>query len=460
MRYYRFKLGGGNNFLSLEDCPNLIASSLLLALLALTSSFWSVQPAMAAATGTKTMRLEDMPNGRVFNLGMYSFVKTADNEYMQTSNFTCPDGKYIAGKYVKCYEDETASECSSKDVDCSNGTISAVRSELEDGYTYTYQCNCKLGYQYHSDTHSCVFNECTGSQRYSDNEKACVAPQVTASEDICPSATGFLQEFTQEQCQALTPTTVSTIGQTACLMDERDGKIYAVRRYTSEISGNSYSQCWFAQNLAFGNCNNTNFPTSVQSSGTTGIVGTYGEHAYQGYCRASIGSAYDGYLYNWEAAMNNATARYYSTDTSATDTVYQAHTYAGDDASYQQRLATHDICPLGWHVPTGNGGEWGALNTAVGASVPFFRVAESGNTSSTNVSYVPAPWNATNKSSIAGHGYGTTLVYQGSNSYWWSSTVSSATNARGMNVDSSATDPAGSGSYKYHGFSVRCLLGN
>ena len=58
---------------------------------------------------------------------------------------------------------------------------------------------------------------------------------------------------------------------------------------------------------------------------------------------------------------------------------------------------------------------------------------------------------------LAGNGNGTSLNNQGANSNWWSSTANTATNARNMNVNSSATNPANNNN-KYNGFSVRCLL--
>ncbi|MBQ6438126.1 hypothetical protein IJJ12_01940, partial [bacterium] len=173
--------------------------------------------------------------------------------------------------------------------------------------------------------------------------------------------------------------------------------------------------------------------------------GTYGGHAYKGKCR-SAGDNYDGYLYNWEAAMNNFTAVYGDT--------YVAHD-SSNAFSNGTTLATHDICPLGWHVPKRTEFQAGA-DSVQGSSVAnrctssdcaiswnFFRTAGANG------------WNATAKSTIAGNSSGG-LNNQGSNASWWSSSLYSSAYAYDIGLASNLISPQNH-SYKYYGFSVRCL---
>ncbi|MBQ6438289.1 hypothetical protein IJJ12_02810 [bacterium] len=245
-----------------------------------------------------------------------------------------------------------------------------------------------------------------------------------------------LQNFTSIMCDAFTTPTGTNYIHIGYLMDERDHQFYAVRKYAD-------GHCWLAENLKFGhNCHATTFTTSDTS--TAGYVGTYNGYAYRGLCR-SPGVNFDGYLYNWEAAMNNNTALFTGTYNNRTNGT---------------TLATHDICPLGWHIPTGgNFGEWHLLAQAIagqtfadGCSAAtcsdaynFFRTA---NTNS---------WNATTYSTLAGVAIDGTLMYQGTSSaVWWSSTPSASS---GMTYIFDAPEAlyVTRHYYRYAGLSVRCL---
>jgi len=329
------------------------------------------QDVYAATDGNKTMKLNDVALGKVIQVGESKFVKVGTNTY-----------------------------------------LALTPAPLESEHT------------------------CDSGQLYSQNRGECVTIETTNSSDFCPisSVTGFLQDFTQSECNTLAATTVSKVGGTACLADERDGKIYAVRRYPD-------GQCWLAQNLVFGTCNATQFPTSNVTA-TRAYVGTYGGHAYWGRCLANgrtfgsktYSTGYDGYLYDWSATMNNRTAIYKGS--------YSAHTY--DTTSYQTMLATHDICPLGWHVPTSS--DLTKINSAVNSRAGFFATTSANS------------WNATNKSTLAGYVSATSLTHQGMYSDWWSSSHTNSTTTYFMTASTSET--SGGGTSNSYAFSVRCLLGN
>ncbi|MBQ6437919.1 hypothetical protein IJJ12_00885, partial [bacterium] len=60
-------------------------------------------------------------------------------------------------------------------------------------------------------------------------------------------------------------------------------------------------------------------------------------------------------------------------------------------------------------------------------------------------------------SMIAGYAYSGSLYGQGTYSIWWSSTVNSTSVAYYLHLNASNIYPQ-SNSYKYLGFSVRCVL--
>ena len=321
---------------------------------------------------------------------------------------TCPSGLTW---------DATAGDCVHN---CGDGAV----------YSDTYATCvpvCPEGQSYNATTGECG---CANGGTYNESQGACLVAQGCA----VTAVTGSLQSF---DCNSLTkPGSTGTSYSETCRYDERDGKTYTVRRFAD-------GKCWLANNLAFGsNCTATSFSGSDTAS-ATGYVGTYDGYAYKGLCR-SPGDAYDGYLYNWEATMNNSTAVYNGTF---------------DNRTNGTTLATHDICPLGWHVPTGgSGGEFqvladkiqgssvsnGCASGTCGTAWSFFRTAGANG------------WNATTKSMIAGNAGSGSLYNQGTNSYWWSSTVYSTTGAYSLYLNASYIYPQGYNN-KYHGFSVRCV---
>ena len=293
---------------------------------------------------------------------------------------------------------------------------------------------CTGGAYYDADEDACVM-DCPAGQKWDTSTSGCVAFS-TPLDYSAKFAGRTMQNFTSEECNKLPTPAGTNYVQVGSLQDTRNSTSYVVRKYSD-------GKCWLAENLKFGsNCTATTFSSSDTSS-TTGYVGTYSGYAYKGLCR-SPGAAYDGYLYNWEAAMNNSTAVYNGTF---------------DNRTNGTTLATHDICPLGWHVPTGGtSGEWQALADAVqGGDVPN---AGAGSTYSTAYNFFRTSgknaWNATTKSMIAGRAHSGSLNGQGTYSYWWSSTVRSTTHAYNLILDASYISPQ-NGYYKYVGLSVRCV---
>ena len=249
--------------------------------------------------------------------------------------------------------------------------------------------------------------------------------------------TATMQEYTEAACKALpTPTSRTGYTEVATLTDARDGKQYVIRKYAD-------GHCWMAENLKFGNCasiTGSAYATDYQSSAYNKVAS-----GYYGTCRdAAEAGNYDGYLYNWQAAMNNSTAYY--------NTTFDGRTNGTTEA-------THDICPLGWHVPTA--AEFQLLANKVQGGTVSSGCTNTNCANAHNFFYASGAnaWNASGKSALAGIAKDSSLYGQGSNAEWWSSTVNSALNAYVLRLYSSNIYPQTS-FVKFDGSSVRCVADN
>ena len=149
-----------------------------------------------------------------------------------------------------------------------------------------------------------------------------------------------------------------------------------------------------------------------------------------------------GYLYNWYAAT--AGTGLYNTSTQGTN-------------------VQNSICPANFRLPSGtsNGSTPTSNGTSPTASdLPVLNASMNAGTltSGATTSSFYANWQPSGSWSGAFSGYWSTgLSSQGSYGYYWSSTAYSATNARGLNFNSSIVSP-GNNFVKYSGLSVCCLI--
>ena len=242
---------------------------------------------------------------------------------------------------------------------------------------------------------------------YSVNNSSAVAP-------LSP----YIQAITAANC----PTTRTQV------QDARDNHTYWVQKLAD-------GKCWMLTNLGYaGSGTNTYNDTKTLTNGTSGST-TYTAARY--YITLSTtnftteptapststdGTGQYGYLYNWCAAMGGQS------------------TAACANATTPTPVITTSICPAGWRLPTSNGGEFTALNTAI-----------NGGPTTTDAGLIGTSW-------LGQRGgwwfYG--FSDQGSKGYYWSSTQLSATNAYFLYFDSTGvyTD---SNITKYAGFPVRCI---
>lgn len=134
---------------------------------------------------------------------------------------------------------------------------------------------------------------------------------------IPPAPTGYMQDFTFQQCQYYASVNNYT------LIDRRDNNAYTVR-YINGV-------CWMTQNLRLaGGTTLTSTYSNVSSSYTLPTDSTSGFNSYTVANMHYSGNTTTGAWYNYCAAS------------------------AGTVCSQTQQDASYDICPKGWRLPTYN----------------------------------------------------------------------------------------------------------
>jgi len=229
-----------------------------------------------------------------------------------------------------------------------------------------------------------------------------------------------MQQMTPEICAATTtPNKTATAldidgshygdpnyAPTKTLVDTRDNNTYTVSKLAD-------GKCWMTQNLRI--IDKTIPPADSDVTSNYTIPAS----SLSGFISYNTSNAYvnsDGGFYNWYAA------------TAGTGTT--ALTVNGQNT-------TVSICPKGWRLPTGGG------------SGEFLVLYNNYNSSSSLRS------NLVNLTS-SGYVFSNSRYYQGSDGYYWSSTVDSNYGAYSLHLNTSNVDPVNYGT-KYYGFSVRCI---
>lgn len=242
-----------------------------------------------------------------------------------------------------------------------------------------------------ADTYNLTFGTKVDTSLPSGTYSNDVVVSVVANPAYVPSLSQIdnMQEMTSEICA------VSAEGETATLIDARDGSDYTV----AKINGN----CWMTQNLRLsGERTLTSADSNVTrdwSFPSTSL--TSGNSYTEARSLISSNTSYGGY-YNYCAASAGTVC----SSSSAQD-------------------ATQDICPKGWRLPTYN--EQSGITSYTSAFSPVY----------------------------SGRYYTGSLGNTGSSGFWWSATASSSTFQYNLGYSSGSLDTYGSG--KSFGFSVRCV---
>jgi uncharacterized protein (TIGR02145 family) len=259
------------------------------------------------------------------------------------------------------------------------------------------------------------------------------------------------------------------------MTDSRDNKTYQVRKFAD-------GKCWMVENLRYGGTT-TSSGTTEYCKGKTGSYtkgvsdgtkntawyGKVGTNATStgtpdtlyGDCRdpatidtapCTSGSTACGYLYNWQAALQLASA--YFGDGSQ-DVTYPNNTPPSTTNHLQ------GICPTGWHLPSGGttatASEFFTLDVAYGGD-------GSGYDPDTSYTGFWKPDSTTSNGSNGFNGlysgyvnYNGSFNDQGSTGWWWSSSEYPLVSvAYDLGVSTSYVHPQSANSKNYGG-AVRCL---
>ena len=298
---------------------------------------------------------------------------------------------------------------------------------LKYGASYTITGSYSSGYEFSSwaATAGSLGSTTTASTTYSTTTAATLT--LTGKSSII--SLGYMQDLTIDSCKVAT-----TSGYVAT--DKRDGKVYSVRYI------NDY--CWMTQNLAYvgdtgsasgkmtigdSNSNVANKSIDLYSLNSSD-AGSFG--AYSGHCDSTNG-------YNYACIYDSG-----STTTGVWYNYYAA-TAGAITGSSNSTAATKDICPAGWHLPTGP-------NTTSGTDIHKLV----GNTTS---DWQNPTTGLTAFSAVAGGFYNGGSLRNTGRGYWWSATAINTTNRYSLVYDSSNGQfYGGSSYYRYYGVYVRCVM--
>ncbi len=237
--------------------------------------------------------------------------------------------------------------------------------------------------------------------------------------------------------------TLVGVGSNAVVKDTRDNQEYTVAKLAD-------GKCWLTENLRLNFANlqedisaeNTNNPTS----GFMTTVNAYPQPT-QSWCTEQNSACYNQVLF-YNSSAGGSHGFHYNWYTAT----------AGRGTYSTTSNATGDICPYGWHLPTGGDyGDFAALSNALGGYqindvAQFMNAYTSPNGATMGNIFNSFPNNFMN----AGRHYSSnTYINVGR---YWTSTAINRNSVRGLYINSDYVDPGVNyADYKYNGYSVRCL---
>ena len=261
-------------------------------------------------------------------------------------------------------------------------------------------------------------------------------------------------------------------GATTALTDERDGNTYAVAKLAD-------GKCWTIENLRLAdkdssnndielsstNTHNPSLPlTNIYDSSTTSYhLSPTSSLAYdtttapEGWCTTNSAACDDQSRLRTDntTLFTDNTSSNYSTSNNVYSygNYYNWYSATAGNGTYSKASGNTagDICPAGWHLPTGGSAtaEFGALDVAMGGTGAYQSTAEASNR-----------WRSyPNNFVYSGYVYGSSVSNRGAYGLYWSSSAINSSYAYGLFFNSSSVDPGVNGDYKYGGRMARCVAG-
>ena len=316
---------------------------------------------------------------------------------------------------------------------------------------------------------STSYNAVPGTDKiYGPNETISTNPNDTNGVDISTNglilypvwvaSTGNLQSWTG--CSSM------ATGAVTALRDLRDDNVYTVAKLAD---GN----CWMTENLRLADKDasgndielsnaNTHNPslslTNSDGSSTSNHLSAPIDPTATAWCADDNSACVDKSM----LSTNNTANFTANTSSTQSSNIYSYGNYynwysatAGHGkygSSYRNGyVAPGDICPAGWHLPTGKdaSGEFGELDVALGGTGAYQNTAEASNR-----------WRSyPNNFVYSGVVYRSSVSSRGLSGSYWSSSAYDSRNACSLYFRSSIVDPGTNNDNKYSGFMARCVSG-
>ena len=253
-------------------------------------------------------------------------------------------------------------------------------------------------------------------------------------------------------------------GDVTALTDNRDNDTYAVAKLAD-------GKCWTIENLRLDdsaelsstNTHNPSLPiTNVYDATnptTSNHLSTTTDPTTTAWCTSNSSACDDQSM----LATNNTT---FFTDNSSQSYSTESNVYSyGNYYNWYSATAGHgkygssygsgyvapgDICPAGWHLPTGNtSGEFSALDVAMGGTGAYQSTTEASNRWRTY------PNNFVYSGSAGGSSVGSRSSY----GYYWSSSAYYSYYSYFLRFAGGSVDPGTGDGSKYSGRMARCVAG-
>ena len=134
---------------------------------------------------------------------------------------------------------------------------------------------------------------------------------------------------------------------------------------------------------------------------------------------------------------------------------YNWYSATAGNGTYSKSSGTvaGDTCPAGWHLPYGGSGTGTKGGNTSGGFYYLNRQMGGGTGSAASNNWRSFP----NNFVYSGIWYDSSAYYHGNSGYYWSSTAHNTNYAYSLGIDNGDVGPGTGESYKYQGYSVRCV---
>ncbi|MBQ6414180.1 hypothetical protein IJI28_00965 [Candidatus Saccharibacteria bacterium] len=310
----------------------------------------------------------------------------------------------------------------------------------------------------------------------------------TKVSQLCGTGTGSLVQpvYTGNSENQYDWSITAGLDSVSALTDDRDGQTYAIAKLSD-------GKCWMIENIRLGNTavltpSNTNNPLSDGTTVTlkhnytdtethstlspSSSIAYNADTAPEGWCGTNDEECVDQSRLN----TTNTTSRATNPTNNRTSIYSYGHYYNWYSAtagrgtrSKSSGNAVGDICPSGWHMPTGNTagatspGEFGLLTNSLGGYKNANNVPQKmdGNTTPTQVVMIFRLHHFPNNFVFSGNLSGGSIDNRGTRGQYWVSTAASTNSSCAINYYNSSTSSFYPGInydfYKRIGRTVRCV---